>query len=276
MKKQITKEQRQRYNESERLRRLDPEYVAKINLARKKKYAENKEYRETARKRAKETKDRLKKENPELYAQKVKEAREKQKESGLSRTLGQNYRARKRKAFIESVNFKKVYERDKGICHICGTKTVKNYRKDQVQPSNYATLDHVIPLAKGGLHCYDNVKIACKSCNSSKGDRIPREGIQMDLFAQVGVRQKEKSETIDLPPDERRKAYARKYNEKNRELINAKTRERRAKMKAEGIKEKRPSREKMIEYSSSYRERKRDEINARRRQNRLAKKEKKL
>lgn len=31
-----------------------------------------------------------------------------------------------------------------------------------------ATIDHVVPLSKGGLHTLSNVVLACKSCNSSK------------------------------------------------------------------------------------------------------------
>ena len=33
------------------------------------------------------------------------------------------------------------------------------------------TVDHVIPLAAGGPHCLSNLRPACRSCNSSKGDR---------------------------------------------------------------------------------------------------------
>lgn len=33
------------------------------------------------------------------------------------------------------------------------------------------TIDHVIPLAKGGCHSIDNLVPACRSCNSSKSDR---------------------------------------------------------------------------------------------------------
>lgn len=32
----------------------------------------------------------------------------------------------------------------------------------------WTTLDHVIPLARGGWHCLSNLRPACRSCNSSK------------------------------------------------------------------------------------------------------------
>lgn len=34
------------------------------------------------------------------------------------------------------------------------------------------TIDHVIPLDKGGMHVMSNLVIACQSCNSSKGHRL--------------------------------------------------------------------------------------------------------
>lgn len=36
-----------------------------------------------------------------------------------------------------------------------------------------ATLDHVIPRAKGGEDCYENVVAACLLCNVAKGDLMP-------------------------------------------------------------------------------------------------------
>jgi hypothetical protein len=35
-----------------------------------------------------------------------------------------------------------------------------------------ATIDHVIPLDKGGSNGQDNLRIACEACNKTKGNKI--------------------------------------------------------------------------------------------------------
>lgn len=59
---------------------------------------------------------------------------------------------------IEEVHAEKVFLRDKGICGIC---------KEPLDPSNY-TLDHIIPLSRGGNHTYNNIHVAHGICNSRK------------------------------------------------------------------------------------------------------------
>lgn len=54
----------------------------------------------------------------------------------------------------------------KGICYYCGKKSK-------------LTLDHIIPLSRGGTHSRDNVLFACNSCNCSKGAKDP------NIFAQT-------------------------------------------------------------------------------------------
>lgn len=45
-------------------------------------------------------------------------------------------------------------------------------------PIGTATIDHVIPLAKGGRHCRDNLVAACHTCNSSKGQKTLSEWME--------------------------------------------------------------------------------------------------
>lgn len=58
-----------------------------------------------------------------------------------------------------------VFERDGGMCHICLIG---------VEPNDWH-LDHVIPVARGGLDRYDNVAVSHPFCNLSKGDKMMHE-----------------------------------------------------------------------------------------------------
>ena len=78
------------------------------------------------------------------------------------RQYKQTRRARKRRAFKEHVSLEEVIRRDKNRCGICGT----------IVAIGMESLDHVLPLSRGGEHSYRNVQLAHKRCNSSKGDRI--------------------------------------------------------------------------------------------------------
>lgn len=77
-------------------------------------------------------------------------------------------RALKRDAFVEDVDLIVVLERDKWICGLCGEKIPKNAKFPH---SSYRTMDHILPLALGGLHSYANVQAAHYGCNSAKGSR---------------------------------------------------------------------------------------------------------
>lgn len=72
-----------------------------------------------------------------------------------------------------SVTLKRLIERDGLTCYICGVECSRDDKTERggVGPT-YPTLDHVIPLSKGGSHTWDNVKIACHRCNSLKGADI--------------------------------------------------------------------------------------------------------
>jgi 5-methylcytosine-specific restriction protein A len=52
-----------------------------------------------------------------------------------------------------------------GLCHYCGGRFA---------PAEL-TLDHVVPLVRGGLSSKGNCVAACKDCNTRKRDMLPTE-----------------------------------------------------------------------------------------------------
>lgn len=60
----------------------------------------------------------------------------------------------------------KVYERDEWQCKICG-EAIDQHAEPRTTFS--ASVDHIVPLARGGTHTYSNVQAAHFECNWRKG-----------------------------------------------------------------------------------------------------------
>lgn len=90
----------------------------------------------------------------------------------------QKHRRRERERSGGTISLAEIVKKHKGKCAICGVKTVSH-------PggfiANGATIDHIVPLAKGGLHVMENIQLACHKCNSAKSDRI--KGSEQMLLA---------------------------------------------------------------------------------------------
>lgn len=84
---------------------------------------------------------------------------------------------RERGAFIADVSPLAIYERDGWRCQLCWRKVA---RHRAVPHPKAPTLDHIIPLARGGTHEPSNVHTAHFICNARKGDR--GSGEQFLLF----------------------------------------------------------------------------------------------
>lgn len=93
--------------------------------------------------------------------------------SGAGKRRGESHyrRAKSRGARAEVIYRAKVFERDGWRCYLCGQETPKLLLKDFASPMA-PTIDHVVPLTKGGEHTYANVRCACRRCNSLKGDKM--------------------------------------------------------------------------------------------------------
>jgi len=85
-----------------------------------------------------------------------------------------HHRRRAKKAGVphESVSIEYVYERDGGKCHICGKKVSTGY--ESPHPMSLS-LDHLIPLSRGGGHLLNNVCISHLGCNVGRKTRANGE-----------------------------------------------------------------------------------------------------
>ena len=84
-----------------------------------------------------------------LYEHK-RRARKAQTEGALSTDLGET-----------------LFAKQRGMCAACRCDISKKYE-----------LDHIIPLAIGGLNCDSNIQLLCRFCNRSKGKKHPVEFMQ--------------------------------------------------------------------------------------------------
>jgi len=67
-----------------------------------------------------------------------------------------------------------ITERYEGVCQACG--------KDGLSPLStsdefLSSIDHVIPLSRGGSNDDDNIQLLCLPCNLKKGDKTMPEFI---------------------------------------------------------------------------------------------------
>lgn len=80
-----------------------------------------------------------------------------------------------------------VYAKDKGTCQICGKP---------LSPDSF-TIDHIVPLDRGGVNEISNFRCACSRCNKWKGNSLDDELVTM--LKDVGSNYIYKNPYSDMP-----------------------------------------------------------------------------
>ena len=87
----------------------------------------------------------------------------------------------------KDITLESLFKRDAGVCYICGGKcNWEDYtmRGDVFIAGDwYPSVEHVIPIARGGLNAWSNVRLAHRRCNYLKSDKLNAENNgQLNLF----------------------------------------------------------------------------------------------
>ena len=91
-------------------------------------------------------------------------------EADAAKLATRRMRMRNTTGAIEAINPDDLFRRDNGKCGICSC----DVSRDQV------SIDHVVPLSKGGSHTWSNVQLAHLRCNIRRGNRDrPKPNIEV-------------------------------------------------------------------------------------------------
>lgn len=88
------------------------------------------------------------------------------------------HRAKKYGVPYESgITLAKLIKRDGLRCALCGGMCNPNdHSYSEYAGATYPSIDHIIPMSKGGGHTWDNVQVAHMICNALKGNSLEATG----------------------------------------------------------------------------------------------------
>ncbi|MHB8742592.1 MAG: HNH endonuclease [Sulfuricaulis sp.] len=69
----------------------------------------------------------------------------------------------------------RLMERHNGCCVYCLRPVQVGARNQPLE----ATMDHIIPASKGGRYSLDNLVLACRECNTARGNKSQIKFFQM-------------------------------------------------------------------------------------------------
>jgi 5-methylcytosine-specific restriction endonuclease McrA len=83
----------------------------------------------------------------------------------IHRESSHRYRARVRKLPTERILEQAVFDRDGGLCQLCHKPVIRSVM----------SIDHIIPIACGGSHTFQNVQLTHRLCNIRRQHRGPAQ-----------------------------------------------------------------------------------------------------
>lgn len=82
------------------------------------------------------------------------------------------HNARKYGVVVDDVNLFEIFEREGWMCCVCGDPIDRSRR----HPDRLAaTIEHVVPLSRGGGHVEGNIRVSHHTCNERKRTRTLEE-----------------------------------------------------------------------------------------------------
>jgi hypothetical protein len=72
------------------------------------------------------------------------------------------------------------FERQNGRCAYCGIAMFQSPKKGK--EDRRASLDHVVPLVRGGADSEANTVAACSACNNAKGGAMTAQAFRLSAF----------------------------------------------------------------------------------------------
>lgn len=101
---------------------------------------------------------------------------------GCSRHGGNNRKSNARRAKVRGalvdndITIEGVYQAGRGVCYLCGKPCDWEDKQERdgtiICGDKYPSIDHIVPLSRGGKHSWDNVALACRRCNYLKSDSV--------------------------------------------------------------------------------------------------------
>jgi len=113
--------------------------------------------------------------NTEKELQRKKNWRENNKD--FLKEYQQKYQSNNMHRWIEYTNRRRTMALNNGVFYISKNELLKIYNSPCIYCGSLLniTLDHVIPISRGGTHGIGNIAAACKNCNLSKSSKTIME-----------------------------------------------------------------------------------------------------